>query len=71
MKTFLAEHDGRWFDGFSIVTAEDEKEARRILRPKIKEEMKRLGKKTANISIKLKEIDTKNPNSLMIFNGDY
>jgi len=70
MKTFLAEHDGRWFDGVSIVTAEDSKAARKILRPIIKAEMERLGKK-ASMSIKLKEVDTKNENVHMIFNGDY
>ena len=70
MKTFLAEHDGKWLGGFSIVTAEDRSAARKILRPQIKEEMERLGKK-ASISIKLTEIDTKKPNSFMVQNGDY
>jgi len=70
MKTFVAEHDGLYLDGVSIVTAKDSREARKILRPKIKEEMKRLGKK-ASISIKLTEIDTKKPNGFIVQNGDY
>ena len=70
MKTFVAEHDGLYIAGISIVTAKDGIEARKILRPKIKEELKRLGKK-ASICVKLTEIDTKKPNSFMVQNGDY
>jgi len=69
MKTFLVEHNGLYFDGLSIVTAQDAIRAKKTLRPIIREEMKRL-EMTGHIYMKLKEIDTKKTNAFMIDNGD-
>jgi hypothetical protein len=70
MKVFIAEHDGIYLGGHSVVVAEDRKEARKILRPIIKDMFFSYGKK-ASLSIKLEEVDTKTPNVVMVFNGDY
>ena len=70
MKTFLAEHNGIWLGGYSIVVAKNRQQARMSLIPVIKDFLKEY-KKDQKISIKLTEIDDTEPNIVLISNGDY
>ena len=70
MKTFLVEHNGLYLGGLSVVTAKDILTAKKILRPMVREEMKRLGMK-GKITMDLTEINTKKANDFMVNNGDY
>jgi hypothetical protein len=65
MKTFIAEHNGIYLGGYSVITAKDRNQARRLLKKLLKEHSLSLN------SITLEEVDITSPNAAMIWNGDY
>ena len=71
MKTFIAEHNGIFIGGYSVVVAIDRNQARRLLKPIIKEYLKEYDRDDQKISIKLTEINSTKPNAVLISNGDY
>ncbi len=65
MKTFLAEHNGMYIGGYSIVTAGSKKAAEKLIKELL------VGNKLKIENIKLTEVNTVKRNAVLISNGDY
>ncbi len=66
MKTFIVSHDGVWLSGYSVVTAQDEEEAKSLIRQYLKDN--NLNFEYIKIE---KEIDCSIANTELIYNGNY
>ena len=66
MKTFIVSHDGIWLPGYSVVTAQDEKEAKSLVRQNLKDN--NLNHKYVKIE---KEVNCSIANTELIYNGNY
>ena len=81
MKAFIAEHDGIYIEGFSVIIAPDRKEAKKLLLEKLKK-IRATADRYSTLSLRgkrieisnrarLKEIDITKPHATLIWDGDY
>ena len=69
MKTFIIEHSGVFIEGFSVVTAKNKTQAKKLVESTLS---KRLKQTINTIKIhKIIEVDTKTPNSVLVSDGDF
>lgn len=66
MKVYICTHDGVWITGYSVVVAKDRPQAKRVIKRKLQE----VGLDPEQ-PFSLDEVNTSEPNAVVVFNGDY